>query len=544
MKTKKNKLSKKMIAYALVVASVFMQLSGFVVNAAGENEYDVAEFKGERTQSEWLAPTEDGKVFAGWYTDTTYTTPYKKTTGTAYAKFVDAKVLAVKKQLSSTVSAESDTTNIRFITSIDSTQYAYVGFDVKVACEPEKTFDLQERHAYTSILVDGQERPETPNGLFKSDDAVYFILHSITDIPKEVFGDTFTVKPYWYTLDGTKVYGTTDTFSIASLIANELYPAAENAVVNLANPNWQSYIATNLGTGLCSYVDSATVNGVEIKNAVRVQVNGEDQMLSGFTPLKDKEYYEQYRDGKFVIEMYVASASGSAWGPEMTFTKAWPTADVKITMPQSGAFRFEMDAAMVLDVWDTFTGGSSYFAFAGGYVTADCCITGVYFEVEEPIEPAAENAVVNLADPNWQSYIATNLGTGLCSYVDSATVNGVEIKNAVRVQVNGEDQMLSGFTPLKDKEYYEQYRDGKFVIEMYVASASGSAWGPEMTFTKAWPTADVKITMPQSGAFRFEMDAAMVLDVWDTFTGGGSYFAFAGGYVTADCYITGVYFTN
>ena len=35
---------------------------------------------------------------AGWFTDETYTTPYTKTTGNAYAKFVDASMMTVKKQ--------------------------------------------------------------------------------------------------------------------------------------------------------------------------------------------------------------------------------------------------------------------------------------------------------------------------------------------------------------------------------------------------------------------------------------------------------------
>ena len=308
----------------------------------------------------------------------------------------------------------------------------------------------------------------------------------------------------------------------------------------------QSNFATTSGLNSCMYVDSATVNGTTIQNAIRFQASGQWPTISGFNPINPKEYYEQFRDGYLIIEMYVDSYS-SEWGagfyPKMY--ARYPGFEGAIAdINYRGFYQVKLDAAIVLDNWDTFSQGSSLFYFddGGGNITIDCYFTRMYFGFDEVPEVDDPTLVLNLNNRNWKSYFATVRGTELCSYVKSATVNGVEIKNAIRVQTQGEYPTISGFTPLNDKETYEQYREGKFVIEMYVDSAAGSTWAPEMIYVQTWPEDDTKVAMPQKGVFKFEVDAAKILDKWDTFISGGSYFYFGGGVVTADCYITGMYF--
>ena len=245
--------------------------------------------------------------------------------------------------------------------------------------------------------------------------------------------------------------------------------------------------------------------------------------------------------------MYVDSYS-SQWGanyyPKMYIKYAQEY--VVATIDHTGKYEVELDANVILD---NFEGFLFYFDDGGGSVSVDCYFTKMYFvksqAPQNPETPEVDDPtlVLNLKNTNWQSYFAQTRGAELCSYVESATVGEVEIKNAIRVQTNGEYPTISGFTPLKEKSSYEQYRGGKFVIEMYVASAQGSAWTPEMIYVQTWPNDDTKITMPQAGVYKLEVDAGKILDKWDTFISGGSYFYFGGGVVTADCYITGMYFT-
>ena len=218
MKKVRNERLRRVIALILIAVFVFMEAPQYKAEASDGVKYDVADYKGSRDKADWKYPTKKGKVFAGWYTDSTYATAYQGTTGEAYAKFVDANVLSVKKQLKSGTKSTSSTTDIRFITSIDTLLFSDVGFEIEVNCTPEKDFNLVEKKAYTSILVDGVKQPFTASAVFGTDEATYFVMHSITGIPNAVFTNTFTVNPYWHTLDGTKVYGETKSFTIDALI--------------------------------------------------------------------------------------------------------------------------------------------------------------------------------------------------------------------------------------------------------------------------------------------------------------------------------------
>ena len=191
-------------------STYYLQLAEIEVYGVETELLRVEDYKGNRAESDWKAPKKEGKVFAGWYADATFKTPYYQTDGLAYAKFVNEEVLSVKKQLSTGTAASSPSTNIRFVTSIDVLDYRCVGFEVNAA---GKKFNLKETYAYSSIKTDGVISTLKPENAF-SEESVYFVLHSITGIPNSVFGETFTVMPYWYTADGTKVYGISDYFTI------------------------------------------------------------------------------------------------------------------------------------------------------------------------------------------------------------------------------------------------------------------------------------------------------------------------------------------
>ena len=72
-------------------------------------------------------PTTTGKedwLFAGWYVDEGCTTPYTEESirdiTTAWAKYVPAEVLSAKCQVTAETDEYSDKTDMRFITTVDS----------------------------------------------------------------------------------------------------------------------------------------------------------------------------------------------------------------------------------------------------------------------------------------------------------------------------------------------------------------------------------------------------------------------------------------
>ena len=217
MKQKFNKTGKSLLAFLLAAVMVFAMIPAVAVHAEAETStYDVADFKGDKAQSAWTYPTETGKVFAGWFADAEYTTPFTATTGEAYAKFVDAGIMTVKKQFNTGATKEADTVNIRFLTAIKDTKLASVSFNVALASQ-SKSWPMTETTAYSSVLEEagGVAVATDASSVFGSD-ATYFVVHTLTGIPNAVFGDAFTAAVSWVTLDGTVVTGTQTIFSVNS----------------------------------------------------------------------------------------------------------------------------------------------------------------------------------------------------------------------------------------------------------------------------------------------------------------------------------------
>ena len=215
MKQKFNKTGKSLLAFLLAAVMVFAMIPAVAVHGEAETStYDVADFKGEKAQSEWTYPTETGKVFAGWFADAEYTTPFTATTGDAYAKFVDAEIMTVKKQFNTGATKADDTVNIRFLTAIKDTKLASVSFNVALAAQG-KNWKMTETTAYSSVLEEagGVAVATDASSVFGSD-ATYFVVHTLNGIPNAVFGNEFTAAVSWVTLDGTVVTGETSTFSI------------------------------------------------------------------------------------------------------------------------------------------------------------------------------------------------------------------------------------------------------------------------------------------------------------------------------------------
>jgi len=163
---------------------------------------EVGDYKGDRDQADWLVPTETGKVFAGWYADDAFTTVYTETTGKAYPKFVDEKVMEVMAQKF----ASSDTTKatLRFVSTLDALDYQKAGFEITFG---SKTVLQTIKNVYQNVSVEGTNK--TPAEVSGSAESQYITLFKLTNIPAAQFDADFSVRAYWQTPDGTAVYSNT-----------------------------------------------------------------------------------------------------------------------------------------------------------------------------------------------------------------------------------------------------------------------------------------------------------------------------------------------
>lgn len=176
-----------------------------------EGFYNVADYKGEKPESDWTYPVKDGMIFAGWYTDNTCQTSYEETDGYAYAKFVDENVLTVKGQIPADTTAESPSTTIRFVSTVDSKEYSAVGFEIeylyngrtyRASWEGTDVYDSLYKVGQDGEVSDIKPQDFSPN-------SQYFFIYNMNQVPRDAFDVEFIVKPYWITQDGTKVEGIT-----------------------------------------------------------------------------------------------------------------------------------------------------------------------------------------------------------------------------------------------------------------------------------------------------------------------------------------------
>ena len=195
-----------------------------VTNTLATGEYYVEWYKKEGgvasgkdlPANQWMSPAAaNGRIFAGWFSDPTFHTPYKPTSGKAYAKFVNANLLTVKVQFASGTTAQSSTTTARFISALDGYDYDLVSYSVAIEGR-DKPLEIKNTNAYTSINVSG--KTVTPAQMFNDPSAKLFSTALLRGIPNSYFDKAITVTPAWRTLDGTLVTGTVRTFKVADLV--------------------------------------------------------------------------------------------------------------------------------------------------------------------------------------------------------------------------------------------------------------------------------------------------------------------------------------
>ncbi len=237
MKKEINSLVKKVTACVLATG---MLIAGIIVvpkqadaavvedKVIFEEGYDIKTYWNSENPK---APVKAGYVFGGWYSakeeNAFLTKEQAAQATTAYAKFVPAQVLSVKAQNSqikdseTQVSVKVDKDNIdtisednpmwiRVMSSLDSTNYEKVGFDIYLANRKRVENKDGGKLLETTKIYDGVLEGDN---VVKANDifggvSKYVSVWKLTKIDTPSNKDKIIyVRPYWYTMDGTKVEG-------------------------------------------------------------------------------------------------------------------------------------------------------------------------------------------------------------------------------------------------------------------------------------------------------------------------------------------------
>lgn len=181
---------------------------------SGEVEYvdNISSYRD--SNSIYTAPEKEGYIFAGWYQNADCTVPVYENviSGGAYAKYIDEDVLTVKYQIPTTTTAESPTTILRLVTSIDKEDYQSVTFQIEYNGSINS---ISTSTAYRNLIGFKGGEKITYNPDVFSADSKYMVALNVNDVPQSAYGDEFKITPQWLTADGTPVSGKTRTIVIS-----------------------------------------------------------------------------------------------------------------------------------------------------------------------------------------------------------------------------------------------------------------------------------------------------------------------------------------
>ena len=154
-----------------------------------------------------VSPERSGKKFAGWYEENTYINAIAQetTTGAAFAKFVDEKIMNIKAQ---TKAPEANGKyKIRFMSTIDiSLDYSEVGLVIN-ANGRERELTMTKVYRYIWAAGDRYSASQVSG----CEDSCYVTFGMLSGIPAATNAD-IAVRAFWTTADGTRVYGDWKTY--------------------------------------------------------------------------------------------------------------------------------------------------------------------------------------------------------------------------------------------------------------------------------------------------------------------------------------------
>ena len=222
------KKSRQVIAGILVMAMAIIGIPSILEVKATEEGvfYEAVDMK-VSWENNKIAPTKPNYVFGGWFKlegdGITYTALKEADidtngdgivdyTGITYAKWVPAYVLSIKAQIDKNTQDNSGVTGtnkayLRVISAVDSTDYQMIGFDLFYDKEYKETEDTTITKVYESIKNDesGTE-PWMPEQIFGPAADLFSVL-KVSGISSDNCDNILYVRPYWVTMDGTRVEG-------------------------------------------------------------------------------------------------------------------------------------------------------------------------------------------------------------------------------------------------------------------------------------------------------------------------------------------------
>ena len=164
----------------------------------GSSVYTLSAEAGEDISSRLVSAGMHGMRFAGWFLDerSTAAAELKNVQGDmdVYAKYVSDTYLTLRYRNVGLFRSR----NVKLYAALDSADYAEAGFVIDgkaVSCPITKD-------AYTAFFLYGST--------VREDNTLVSYTYGTSDLR---YGDTVEITPYWVTLDGTTVYGTTQTLT-------------------------------------------------------------------------------------------------------------------------------------------------------------------------------------------------------------------------------------------------------------------------------------------------------------------------------------------
>lgn len=217
----------------------------------GEIIYSQMDMATYWSESSKTAPVKEGHIFAGWYTIDANSEPtpiieadrIPEDTDT-YAKFVPSYVLSVKTQVEkkaeiASTDTKPDSTFMRALSSVDSGNYQNVGFEILLG-NSEKVLQVEPiTKVYEGLKLSAEDADEdaiTPNDVF-GNAATAFIALDLKNIQSKQFSSKIYIRPYWTTLDGTKVEGLAKNVRVEDKYTDYQYVSVPiNLLTDGANP--------------------------------------------------------------------------------------------------------------------------------------------------------------------------------------------------------------------------------------------------------------------------------------------------------------------
>lgn len=164
----------------------------------GGSVYTLEAEAGEDISSRLASAGMYGQLFAGWFLDERNTAAAElknvQSDMDVYAKYVSDKFLTLRYRNVGLFRSR----NVKLYAALDSADYAEAGFVINgqaVSCPITKD-------AYTAFFLYGST--------VREDNTLVSYTYGTSDLR---YGDTVEITPYWVTLDGTTVYGTTQTLT-------------------------------------------------------------------------------------------------------------------------------------------------------------------------------------------------------------------------------------------------------------------------------------------------------------------------------------------